>query len=52
MAKERTSLTVAQLAAIGVKHPSRLSLAEIRTVCASALTQFEPTPAKDTGNEP
>lgn len=41
MAKESTSLTIAQLAAIGIKNPGRLTLKEIKMVCASALTQYE-----------
>ena len=40
MSKE-TSLTVAQIAAIGVKNPSKLTYAEIKKVCASALVQRE-----------
>jgi hypothetical protein len=36
---ETTSQRVARLAAIGAKHPERLTLDEIRAVCGSALTQ-------------
>jgi hypothetical protein len=36
---ETTSQRVARIAAIGVRHPERLSLEDIKIVCGSALTQ-------------
>lgn len=38
---ESTSDDVARLAAIGIKTPHLLSLAEVQSVCASALTQVD-----------
>jgi len=47
MAKnEKTSKTVGQIAAIGVKYPGQLTLDEIAKVCASALTQRPDKPKK------
>lgn len=36
---EKTSLKVGKLAARGVKYPEKLTLEEIKMVCASVLTQ-------------
>lgn len=44
MAKEATSARIAKLAAKGMKYPEKLTLDEIKEVCASALTQREPKP--------
>lgn len=41
MAKEATSKRVARIAAIGMKNPEKLTKAQIRSVCASCVTQFE-----------
>ena len=39
--KESTSEDVAAVAALGLKHPKRLTKKQIKMVCASALTQYE-----------
>jgi len=38
-ANEKTSKRIAKIAAKGVKDPASLTKAEIKAVCASALTQ-------------
>lgn len=56
---EVTGPDVASIAAIGVAHPERLSLEEIRSVCGSALTQapdsvggFKAPPVKGYNDQP
>ena len=41
MPKEATSSRIAKIAAKGLNDPKSLTPAEIKAVCASALTQFE-----------
>lgn len=41
MPKESTSARVASIAARGMNDPKSLTLAEIKAVCASCVTQYE-----------
>lgn len=45
MTDEKTSPTIASLAARGVSNPESLSPEEIKAVCASALTQASDRPS-------
>lgn len=40
---EFTSTQVAKIASRGLREPTSLTIAEIRAVCASALTQARPS---------
>jgi hypothetical protein len=42
MAREQTNKRIVTIAGKGVKAPSKLTAAEVKAVCASCLTQYEP----------